>query len=440
MGIKINKLEAENIKRVRAVMIEPTADGLTVIGGNNRQGKSSVLDAIMWALGGNKYRPSEAKRQGSTIPPNIRITLSNGFIVERKGKNGSLKVTDPTGKKAGQQIIDDFIEQLALDLPKFMGANEKEKAAILLRILGIGDKLAVLEKQETDLYNERLTIGRIADQKKKYAEEMIHYPDAPQELVSAAELIRQQQEILARNGENQKKRTDLAHLQDKKDTLEQAVAALEKEIERKKQALDTVTKEVGVASKSVEDLVDESTAELEESIANIEETNRRVRANLDKEKAEDEAKEYKAQYDGLTTKIEGIRKERTELLGDADLPLEGLSVEDGRLTYKGQRWDNMAGSEQLIVATAIVRKLNPNCGFVLLDKLEQMDLDTLDEFGKWLEAEGLQAIATRVSTGEECSVIIEDGYVAGQDTQPIPGPEKEPEPAFVPKRWEEGGF
>ena len=440
MGIKINKLEAENIKRVRAVMIEPTADGLTVIGGNNRQGKSSVLDAIMWALGGNKYRPSEAKRQGSTIPPNIRITLSNGFIVERKGKNGSLKVTDPTGKKAGQQIIDDFIEQLALDLPKFMGANEKEKAAILLRILGIGDKLAVLEKQETDLYNERLTIGRIADQKKKYAEEMIHYPDAPQELVSAAELIRQQQEILARNGENQKKRADLAHLQDKKDTLEQAVAALEKEIERKKQALDTVTKEVGVASKSVEDLVDESTAELEESIANIEETNRRVRANLDKEKAEDEAKEYKAQYDGLTTKIEGIRKERTELLGDADLPLEGLSVEDSRLTYKGQRWDNMAGSEQLIVATAIVRKLNPNCGFVLLDKLEQMDLDTLDEFGKWLEAEGLQAIATRVSTGEECSVIIEDGYVAGQEDQPVSGSKKEPEPAFVPKRWEEGGF
>lgn len=85
--------------------------------------------------------------------------MSNGFIVERRGKNGSLKVTDPTGKKAGQQIIDDFIEQLALDLPKFMGANEKEKAAILLRILGIGDKLAVLEKQETDLYNERLTIG-----------------------------------------------------------------------------------------------------------------------------------------------------------------------------------------------------------------------------------------------------------------------------------------
>ena len=57
-----------------------------------------------------------------------------------------------------------------------------------------------------------------------------------------------------------------------------------------------------------------------------------------------------------------------------------------------------------------MRKLNPNCGFVLMDKLEQLDTDTLAEFGAWLEAEGLQVIATRVSVGDECSIVIEDGY------------------------------
>ena len=75
----------------------------------------------------------------------------------------------------------------------------------------------------------------------------------------------------------------------------------------------------------------------------------------------------------------------------------------------------MSGSDRLKVSTAIVRKLNPKCGFVLLDKLEQMDLKTLNEFGQWLEQEGLQAIATRVSTGDECSIIIEDGYVRGHE-------------------------
>ena len=438
--VKISRLEAENIKRVRAVALEPTANGLTVIGGNNRQGKSSVLDAIIWALGGNKYRPSEAKRQGSTIPPYIRIVLDNGFIVERKGKNGTLKVTDPSGKKSGQQVLDEFVEQLALDLPKFMGASDKEKAGILLRILGIGDQLAAFDKQETELYNERLAIGRIADQKEKYAKEQPYYEDAPEDLVSISELIRQQQEILARNGENQRKRDSLAHLQEKRSALENEVAELAEELERKRHELEAVSEAVGTASKSVEQLKDESTAELEKSIEDIEEINRRVRANLDKEKAEEDAKEYRGQYQALDKKIESVRKNRTDLLKGADLPLEGLSVEDGKLTYNGQEWDNMAGSEQLIVATAIVRKLNPQCGFVLLDKLEQMDLATLEGFSRWLESEGLQAIATRVSTGEECSIIIEDGHVAGQEeSTPEPGPEQEKE-AFVPRKWEEGGF
>ena len=110
-------------------------------------------------------------------------------------------------------------------------------------------------------------------------------------------------------------------------------------------------------------------------------------------------------------KINEVRKNRISLLDNANLPLKELSVENGTITYKGQPWDNMSGSEQLIVATAIVRKINPNCEFVLVDKLEQMDLETLKEFGDWLEKEKLQAIATRVSTGEECQIIIEDGYV-----------------------------
>ena len=77
----------------------------------------------------------------------------------------------------------------------------------------------------------------------------------------------------------------------------------------------------------------------------------------------------------------------------------------------------MSGSEQLRVATAIVRRLNPRCGFVLLDKLEQMDLQTLAEFGVWLREQGLQAIATRVSTGGECQIIIEDGQVQTKPAQ-----------------------
>lgn len=415
MSIKINKLEIENVKRVKAVKLEPSENGLTIIGGDNGQGKTSVIDAIAWALGGDRYRPSQAQRNESIIPPNLHIVMNNGLIVERKGKNSDLKVTDPSGKKAGQQLLNEFVEQLALDLPKFMESSNKEKANILLKIIGVGEQLTALEKEESELYNERLVLGRVADQKKKYAKEQVYYPDAPRELVSPTELIRQQQDILAKNGENQRKREQVTRLQGSVAFLEQEVEAMKEKFRKKEEELAEAKTSLNIAMMSAQDLQDESTAELEANIANIEEINRKVRANLDKEKAEEDAKEYERQYADMSKQIEDVRQKKIDLLTSAELPLPGLSVADGELIYNGQKWDNMSGADRLKVSAAIVRKLNPKCGFVLMDKLEQMDLRTLQEFGKWLQQEDLQVIATRVSTGEECSIIIEDGYVVGQD-------------------------
>lgn len=402
--VKINKFEFENIKRVKAVTVTPTENGLTIIGGDNAQGKTSILDAIAWALGGNKYKPSEPNRDGSVLPPNLNITLSNGLVVERSGKNSTLKVIDPAGNKAGQQLLDTFIEQLAIDLPKFMESSSKQKADILLKIIGVDAELAQLELEEQNLYNERLAIGRIADQKKKYAEEQEFYPDAPEDLVSASELIQQQQAILAKNGENQRKRENAQRFRREVDMLKLQYEDIQSKLKTAMQNLE-------IAETDALDLQDQSTEELEENIRNIEEINRKVRANLDKNKAEEDAKDYLNKYDSLTVEITKIRDAKAALLDNANLPLEGLSVANGELIYKSQKWDNMSSAEQLKVSTAIVRKLNPECGFVLLDKLECMDLKTLEEFGRWLEQEGLQAIATRVSQGDECSIIIEDGYI-----------------------------
>lgn len=414
--MKINKLEIENVKRVKAVRLEPTANGLTIIGGDNNQGKTSVLDAIAWALGGDRYRPSEARRHASVVPPALHIVMSNGLVVERKGKNSDLKVTDPTGKKGGQQLLNEFVEQLAIDLPKFMESTSQEKARTLLHIIGIGDRLDELERQEKELYNRRLAVGQIADRKMKFAKEQPYYPDAPAELVSATELIRRQQDILARNGENQQKRDREMRYRQSVAFLTQEVEAMREQLSKKEKELEEARASLNIAAMDAAVLQDQSTAELERDLSDIEETNRKVRANLDKDKAEEDAKEYRAQYDGLTAEINMARKAREDLLLSADLPLPGLSVKDGELIYNDQKWDNMSGSDRLKVATAIVRKLNPKCGFVLIDKLEQFDLTTLKEFGRWLEQEGLQAIATRVSTGEECSIIISDGYVEGQGT------------------------
>lgn len=410
MSIAINKLEIENVKRIKAVKVEPSPTGLTVIGGNNNQGKTSVLDSIAWALGGNRFKPSKAAREGSVVPPSLKITMSNGLIVERKGKNSSLKVIDPNGNKGGQQLLDSFVEELAINLPKFMDSTAKEKADILLQIIGVGPQLAELEIKEKQLYDKRHAIGVIADQKEKFAKEQTYYPDAPKELVSIADLIAEQQEVLAKNGENARKRQNAQQIKTAYEGKLAEVNRLSEQLKAARAELETLENDLQIATDLTIDLIDESTEEIESNIANIEQINLKVRANLDKGKAEEEARVQREEYNRLSSEIEAVRKNKRDLLSDADLPLEGLSVNDGKLLYLGQEWDNMSGSQQLMVATAIVRKLKPDCGFVLIDKLEQMDQITLNQFGKWLEDEGLQAIATRVSTGDECSIIIEDGY------------------------------
>lgn len=411
--VKISRLEIENVKRVQAVQIEPSTSGLTVVGGRNGQGKTSVLDSIVWALGGGKYRPSDPKREGSMADPRIRIELDNGLVVVREGKNATLKVIDQHGNKAGQSLLDELIGQLALDLPKFLQASSHDKAETLLQVIGVGQQLAKLDQEAERLYNERHAIGQVQSRKQKHAEDLPFEQGVPDKEISAGELIQRQQAILARNGENHRLRTTRDQLGQQVRTLSADVELLRLKLQEAESKLATAQTQYAASSRTAESLADESTAELETSLGQIDDTNRRIRINAEKFRAEQEATELGEQVESLTSKLEAVREQRRQLLHDAKLPLPGLSVEAGELTYNGKQWDCMSGSDQLRIAVAIVRQVRPNCKFVLLDKLEQMDLQTMQEFGGWLESEGLQAIATRVSTGDECSIIIEDGLVVG---------------------------
>jgi len=428
-AVKINTIEVENTKRIRAASAHLTENGLTVIGGGNRAGKTSFLDAIAWLLGGEKFRPTEPHNTAGGRA-RIRGELSNGLVVERKGKNGTLTVTDPSGAKSGQGILSEIIPVLALDLPSFVDASDKQKAKILLSILGVEEELQKLEEAEKALYADREALGREAKRASAYADELPMYEDAPAAILSAQELIQAQQAVLLKNAENAKARKSrpeiereiVALVSRKKEALaaiadrERRIIELQNEIKVKRQECadidvkgETLKTRLEAAAKTEAELKDGSTAELEAQLADIEAANAKVRANQEKAKARLKAEGLEHEYKEMGTAIAEIRNQITALLEGAELPLPELTVVGGELVYRGQRWDCMSGSEQLKVATAIVRKLNPACGFVLVDKLEQMDLQTLREFAAWAESEGLQIIGTRVSTGAECSLIIEDG-------------------------------
>lgn len=427
--VKITSLELENVKKVRAVRLSPSESGLTVIGGGNRAGKTSVLDGICYALGGEKFRPSDLQNSEGLNPARMEVRLSNGLVVVREGKNAALKVTDPEGRKSGQTLLDGFVSAFALNLPAFMQAKTADKAKALLDTLGIGEKLLELDREERKWYDERTVAGRIADSKAKHAKELPEFADVPEEPLSSADLTREMTETLAFNARQKALRDNIDKLKDAYETengrlrmMEQRLRELQDQIDVQKKRVGDAYHEYNVAS-SVTISPDQDTSGIQKKLDELEEINVKVRQNAEKANAMDEAKHAAEERDALSAKVEEVRSRRAALLKSASMPLDGLDVVDGELVYNGRKWDCMSTMEQMKVSVAVCRAMKPECGFCLVDRLESFDLHELGEFAAWAEAEGLQVIGTRVSDGGECTVVIEDGTVKGAsewDEPPAP--------------------
>lgn len=436
--MKIMSFEVENVKKVSLVRMNVSPSGMTVIGGKNAQGKSSVLDAIVYALGGEKYRPDNLQRDGGMAPARIRLQLENGLTVERKGKNASLTVTDSTGKKGGQALLNSFIEELALNLPKFLAMNDNEKAHVLLGTLGIEDKLKALDLKEQTAYDRRHEYGIVRDQKKKYAAELPEYDDVPDVPVQIDDIVSQLEQIHSRNNDRERLRNQYRSLSDRVKTAEESVESLHQQLMQAELKLSAAKALLDAAENPAAD-EDESTEELEQQIGNLTEINGKIKANLDKAAALEIAAECDQKYDKMTADVESVRTERLALLNGVKMPLPELSIGKNAkgvpvLMYRGQTWDGMSGMERIKVGTAIVQNLKPDCKFVLLDGMECFDSDQLAAFDQWLMDNDLQAICTRVGT-DGASIVIEDGYAVQEGVAPAP---EVPDPmAPIPMEEEE---
>lgn len=421
---KILNLEVERTKRVKAVYLNLTQNGAFIMGGKNKQGKTSFLDALPMLLGGKAFMPDEVDNTDSEGYSYVKCVASNGWIIERKGKNHTLKITDPSGESlGGQALLDSVISKLALDLPKFMASTDKQKAKYLLSTIGVELELEDLETKEANIYDKRKAESIILKSKESALKALPQYKDVPSEPVSLVDLMEDYQEITKQNEDNQQKRNFTKTLEDKhtayihkiEDTKER-IAIKEKELEALEIMLEQEDVKEGETRRKWQDykekvskIVDGDLTEVSEKMKGISATNTKVNANIAYNNAENGMKASKKKHSSLDKKIKLIRDSITALLDGADLPLEGLTVKKGILLYKGMPWGNMSGIEQLQVAVAIIKRLKPECGFVLMDKMEQFDPEELQKFVTWVEYEGLQLIATRVSSGKECSIIIEDG-------------------------------
>lgn len=477
--MKVKRFTMENVKAVNLFDYEFPDKGVISLGGGNNQGKTSILNGMQYAVGGESFRPTNFKKDGSEGEPLLRMEFTNGIVAQRIGESADLKVYDETGKLSRQKLLDQYISKFALDLPRFLNGTDKERADILLKALHIEDKVNALDEAIESEYTDRTIIGRIRDQKKKAGKEMPFHEDVGETELSPSDILARMQEVNVRNakilaakqeldrnnadlvrlvGAGEKIDTALSNVDgetkalcDKVDEdLANKITAIKEQIKKLQdsivsnrefaeshkaqiiksaeankaalasqkaendKAVDALTEKIAAAE--MQDFSLEDTSSFQRELDALEDTNIKIRENIARAKVLQEANDQSLKYDEKTAVIEDLRKQKDALLQGAGLPYPGLSVENKVVTLNGKAWDCMSESMKIRVGCAIVMRINPSCKFMYVDKLEQLDKESMAALNQFAVDHDLQIIGTRVTDNpEDCTVIIKNGYIEGME-------------------------
>ena len=396
--MKIVKLTAENIKRLRAVEIEP--DGtVQVITGRNAQGKTSVLDSIWLALGGG------AASRGTTRPirdgeKSASVTLDLGdLVVSRswKGDKTSLTVTGADGARysSPQSMLDALVGRLSFDPLEFTRLSDREQREALLDLVDLGIDLPKLEDDRKRLYDDRHAVGLKG---KAIGEVPDIDPAVPAVEVSASELL-----------------AELRKKQDANRIIDEYVTKVEgsdARVAAARQALDDAETEARTLTDSKPPMEYADVSGYDERLASIEDTNRAVRANDDARSKAASRDDLRAEYESLATKIDALDAKKAKALAKAKFPVDGLGFAEGGVIYQGVPFSQASSAEQIRVSLAMAMSMNPKLRVIRILDGSLLDAENLALISEMAKEEDYQVWIERVADGSGVGVVIEDGEVA----------------------------
>ena len=460
--MKILRLQSSNIQRVTAIDITPDpAVHVIKIGGKNGQGKSSVLDTISIALGGQALCPAEPIHDGE-LEGMARLDLGELIVTRRFRRDNihsatcarrdadevlgteavpcncvqtfspttsTLTVANKDGAKypTPQAILDRLKSDLTFDPHAFARASEKDQNAILRRIAGVDT--AKLDDDRKMAVALRTDLNRQVRAKEALLTAAKHYPEAPAEEVNVDEVNK----VLV-DAEVSRRRASVAasellkasQVRDdrraKCDAWEKKIIQLEEQLATAKLELTAATTEwsqaVSVTVKlegeadAAKALVPDVTA-IQRKLADIDDINKKVRANVgraniaaDLARVVEAAKKQDATVDACDT-------EKCRLLAEAKFPVEGLGLTEDSVSFNGVPFAQAGSANQLRTSVAIGMALNPALRVLRIDNGNMLDEDSMKLLEE-MAAEGDYQLWLEwvTSDASQVSVFIEDGHVA----------------------------
>ena len=451
--MKILNLQAENIKRIKAIDITPK-DNVVVIAGKNGEGKSSVLDSIYWALAGKKHIQDKPIRGGEE-KASVKLDLGK-YIVERrftdKGSYLDVRSAEGASYPSPQDLLNDLTAAITFDPLDFARMEGAAQYKTLRGLVKLEIDIDALEKANEADFTARTDVNRMM--KSALAEydgmtaripkmEPEDVPSVKIDVVDVANRINvlkdHARNVAALNDriENGKRivsETEGRMKLDEAINESQAAQSFEVEMKRREEwdlarqaMIEGHAKAKIVSGEALQKLRDalkalEADAEaivqpapdalkaLEDQLASANQVN----ALIDLLAA---AGEKKKAYDALHDKSEALTKamsardeQKSAAVTSAKMPIAGLGIAGGRVTFNGIPFDQASSAEQIKVSTSIAMAMNPELRVIrikdgaLLDDESMSILRTMateNDFQIWIERVG----------GDQVGIIIEDGQV-----------------------------
>ena len=459
--MKIIKLTAENIKKLRAVEISP--DGAVIeVTGPNGSGKTSVLDSIYYALAGGETIPTQVVRRGED-KAFVKLDLGEIVVTRRFTANGntSLIVEAQSGARfpSPQRMLDELIGALSFDPLEFVRLDPKDQLDELRRVVTVDVDLDALDGRTRTLVEERTRVNRDLRSAEANLAAAPDPTDAPENPVDIAALMDEIQDANEHNTLMQKRReeregTKAQFAQSRnaiaawRKTAVDDVAAADEKVKQLEAQIEKIRVEARAAAKRAEEngaklqiVLDQEVVAfeaLEPVPANVETgpmvqrareaegVNKRVEQRAHHVELDARVQRHKVSAAALTEQIDANAKLRGEAIARATMPVEGLGFGDSQVVYNGLPLENASSAEQLRVSVGIAMAANPKLRVMRVRDGSLLDADSMKMLADLVAANDFQLWIERVEeTDQRPTVVMEDGAVraatAGSGSHDSPG-------------------
>lgn len=418
--MKIINLQAENIKKLVAVSITPEGN-LVQITGANGNGKTSVLDAIWWALSGVANIQEKPIREGQT---QARIRLDMGdVIVTRtfKLKEGGeytsqINCENAEGVKftSPQTMLDDLLGQLSFDPLAFARMEPKAQFNALRRFVPDVDFDGIESENKAD-YEKRKELNRKAKEAKTLAASVVIPENLPAAPVDEKELIDQLEAAGKENAKIEERRGNRARMaQDipkrlaELTAMAEEISRLQDKMMKLKDETDTIEKKLKAAPPLPEPI---DISAIRQQIDGAKAINAAINSREEKQEHLELAKTYSAEADALTEAMERREQDKLEKIAAANIPVAGMTFGEGEILMKGVPFCQASDAEQLKASIAIAMALNPKLRVIRVRDGSLLDTKSLKLLEEMANNQDYQVWIERVEDSGKVGFVLEDGHL-----------------------------